>query len=148
MDCSLQGSSVYGITLLRIPQWAAIFFSRGSSQPKDQTHISCLAGRFFTTMPPGKPFHVLLYLILIIILKGKYYPHFAPRKLRFREIKWLFKRPQPINEGNAIKAKNLDKIKAIFSIAFKMNGPHISFKEFFTLSYSFLKVPSHFHHSS
>ena len=29
--------------------------SRGSSQPRDQTYISCIAGRFFITEPPGKP---------------------------------------------------------------------------------------------
>ena len=32
-----------------------ISFSRGSSRPRDQTHVSCLAGRFFTTEPPGEP---------------------------------------------------------------------------------------------
>ena len=35
--------------------WAAISRSKGSSQPGDQTHTSCMAGRFFTTLPPGKP---------------------------------------------------------------------------------------------
>ena len=30
-------------------------FSRRSSRPRDQTHISCIAGRFLTTEPPGKP---------------------------------------------------------------------------------------------
>ena len=34
--------------------WSAIFSSRGSSWPRDQTHISCTAGRFFTTEPSGK----------------------------------------------------------------------------------------------
>ena len=29
-------------------QWVAIPFSRGSSQPRDQTRVSCIAGRFFT----------------------------------------------------------------------------------------------------
>ena len=29
--------------------------SRGSSQPRDRTHIFCTAGRFSTTEPPGKP---------------------------------------------------------------------------------------------
>ena len=33
----------------------AIFFSRGSCQPKVGTHVSCIAGRFFTTEPLGKP---------------------------------------------------------------------------------------------
>ena len=32
-----------------------MFSSRGSSQPKDQTQVSCIAGRVFTTEPPGKP---------------------------------------------------------------------------------------------
>ena len=35
MDCSLPGSSVYGILQARIPQWVAMPFSRGSSQPRD-----------------------------------------------------------------------------------------------------------------
>ena len=37
MDCSLPGSSVHGILQGRILEWVAIFFSRGSSQPRDQT---------------------------------------------------------------------------------------------------------------
>ena len=32
-----------------------------SSGPRDWTHISCLAGRFFTTEPPGKPYKSPLY---------------------------------------------------------------------------------------
>ena len=38
----------------------AISSSRGSSRPRDWTHISCcscIAGRYFTTEPPGKPLH-------------------------------------------------------------------------------------------
>ena len=48
MDCSLPGSSVHGILQARILEWVAIPFSRGSSQPKDQAWVSCIAGRFFT----------------------------------------------------------------------------------------------------
>ena len=58
VDCSPPGSSVHGILHARILKWVAISYSRGSSQPRDQTHISCIsciAGRFFTTAPPGKP---------------------------------------------------------------------------------------------
>ena len=32
----------------RILEWAAIPYFRGSSQPRDQTRISCIAGGFFT----------------------------------------------------------------------------------------------------
>ena len=42
MDCSLPGFSVHGILQARILEWVAISFSRGSSQPRDQTLISCL----------------------------------------------------------------------------------------------------------
>ena len=48
MDCSPPGSSVRGILQARILVWAAISYSRGSFQPRDQTHISCIAGGCFT----------------------------------------------------------------------------------------------------
>jgi len=38
--------------------WSSISYFRGSSWPRDRTHISCvscIASRFFTTAPPGKP---------------------------------------------------------------------------------------------
>ena len=33
----------------RILEWVAFPFSRGSSQPRDQSQVSCTAGRFFTS---------------------------------------------------------------------------------------------------
>ena len=51
-NCSPPGSSVHGIFQAKILELAAISSSRGSSQPKDQTHDSCIAGRFFTMEPP------------------------------------------------------------------------------------------------
>ena len=54
MDCSLPGSSVHGILQARILEWIAISFSRGSSWPRDQTQISCIAGRFFAIWAIGK----------------------------------------------------------------------------------------------
>ena len=47
IDYGLPGSS-------RILEWVAIPFSRGSSPPRDQTQVSCIADRFFTETP-GKP---------------------------------------------------------------------------------------------
>ena len=41
------GSSVHGILQPRILECIAIPFSRVSSWPKNQTHVSCIAGRFF-----------------------------------------------------------------------------------------------------
>ena len=57
VDYSPPGSSVHRISQARILEWVAISFSRGSSQPRDRTSTSCsscIAGRFFTTEPPGK----------------------------------------------------------------------------------------------
>ena len=47
MDCSLPGFSVHGISQARILEWVASF-SRVSSQPRDQTRVSHIAGKFFT----------------------------------------------------------------------------------------------------
>ena len=40
IDCSLPGSSVYGIFQAIVLEWIAISFSRGSSQPRAQTQVS------------------------------------------------------------------------------------------------------------
>ena len=42
MDCSLPGCSVHGIIQERILEWVTIFFSRGSSWPRDWTCVSCI----------------------------------------------------------------------------------------------------------
>ena len=43
MDCSPPGLSVHGISQARILVWVAVPFSKGSSQPRDWTHISCVS---------------------------------------------------------------------------------------------------------
>ena len=56
MDCSLPGSSVHGSFQAWIQVWGAISFSRVSSQPRDQTLVSCwscFAGGFFTYRATG-----------------------------------------------------------------------------------------------
>ena len=40
MACSLLGSSVHGIFQAIVLEWIVISFSRGSSQPRDQTQVS------------------------------------------------------------------------------------------------------------
>ena len=42
-DYSLPGSSVHGISQARMLEWIAISFSRGSSRPRDQIHVSCIS---------------------------------------------------------------------------------------------------------
>ena len=41
--------TMHGILQARILEWVAIPFSKGSSQPKDQTQVSHITGIFFTT---------------------------------------------------------------------------------------------------
>ena len=53
--CSPSGSSVPGILQERILEWVTMPSSRGSSWPRDQTCIFCIADGFFTIEPPGKP---------------------------------------------------------------------------------------------
>ena len=43
MDCSRPGSFVHGILQARILEWAAISYSRGSSQPRDRTCVFCVS---------------------------------------------------------------------------------------------------------
>ena len=64
MDCSLSGSSVHGIVQARILEWVAIPFSRGCSQPRDQTWVSCIAGRFFTIYTQTHTYIYILFWIL------------------------------------------------------------------------------------
>ena len=59
-----------GISQARILDWVAISFSRGSSGPRDQTQVFCLADRSFITEPPWKyenvhhnPFFFLTYIV-------------------------------------------------------------------------------------
>ena len=42
-----QAALSMGILRARTLEWAAMPFSRGSSQPRNRTHVSCTAGRFF-----------------------------------------------------------------------------------------------------
>ena len=46
MDCSLPGFSCLGILQARILEWVAMPSCRGSSQPRDGTQVSRIAGRF------------------------------------------------------------------------------------------------------
>ena len=63
MDCSLPVYSVRGISQATILEWGAMPSSSGSSQPRDQTCISCLLYRQAGSLPlvlPGKPMYVYI----------------------------------------------------------------------------------------
>ena len=46
---------VHGILQARILEWVPVPFYRGSSQPRDQTQVSCIAGGFFTSWAKRQP---------------------------------------------------------------------------------------------
>ena len=47
--CDPMDYTIYGVLQARILEWVAFHFSTGSSQPRDQTQVSHIAGRLFTS---------------------------------------------------------------------------------------------------
>ena len=54
-DCSPPGSSIHRIFLAKMVEWVTISSARGSSSPRNRTHVSFITGTFFTSEPPQKP---------------------------------------------------------------------------------------------
>ena len=63
---ALQAPSVHGISQARILKWVAIFFSRGSSQFRDQTLISCIGKWVLLLGHQGNPIHKNIYIYIYI----------------------------------------------------------------------------------
>ena len=55
VDCSPPGSSVHETLQARLLEWIAISFCRRSFQPRDQTQVSHIGGRFSTIWATGFP---------------------------------------------------------------------------------------------
>ena len=68
MNCSPPGSSVHEILQAKVLEWAAIFSSRGYSQPRNRTrvsYVSCIAGRSHQGSPhPGAYTEAIKHCIL------------------------------------------------------------------------------------
>ena len=63
MNRSPPCSSVCGISQARILEWIATPSSRGSSQSRDRTQVSCIVGGFFTTDATWEPREIKTYLL-------------------------------------------------------------------------------------
>ena len=61
MDCIVHGP--HGILQARILEWVAFPFSRGSSQPRDQTQVSRIAGGFFTNWSHREQITLIKHLL-------------------------------------------------------------------------------------
>ena len=66
MDCT-----VHGILQARILEWVAFPFSRGSSQPRDQTQVSHIAGGFFTIWATREVYKMIISTKLLTTMKKK-----------------------------------------------------------------------------
>ena len=80
MDCSLPGSSIPGIFQARVLEWVAVSFSRGSSQPRDQTQVSSIAGRHFTIWATRED----------LIVKSHLYPQIVKAEPQAHRIHTIF----------------------------------------------------------
>ena len=66
--CSPLGSSVHGISQARTWEWVATSFSRGSSQPRDRTQVSCIKVRFFTIWATRETLNLSLLLSWVLLI--------------------------------------------------------------------------------
>ena len=57
--CDPKDYTVHGVFQARVLEWVAFPFSRGSSQPRDWTQVSCIAGRFFTSWATREALNML-----------------------------------------------------------------------------------------
>ena len=69
---AVRSLSVHGIFQARVLEWVAISFSRGSSQPRDQTRVSCTAGRRFTIWATVKSIYYLFNYMLLLLLLSRF----------------------------------------------------------------------------
>ena len=109
-DCSLPCSSVHRFSQARIVEWVAISSSRGSSWPRDWTHVSCIscvASRFFVcwatgeanlyrewpvkescTVPSASAFSLLQYVLVVEYIKIIHHHTNKQLKKRWRQL-WI-----------------------------------------------------------
>ena len=85
MDICPPGSSVHGISQARILEWLVISYFRGSFQPRDQTQVSCIAGRFFTIRVTRESSKVIILIIALL----RYNSHTIQLIYQQYSIQWI-----------------------------------------------------------
>ena len=66
--CDPMAYTVHGILQVRILEWVAFPFSKGSSQPRDWTQVSHIAGEFFTSWVTREAQYIYVHIWFIIFL--------------------------------------------------------------------------------
>ena len=114
MDYSLPGSFVYWILQAGILEWGAIPFSKGTSQPRDQTHISCIGKQILYHLSHQESFYLMLITIYNYIffslwwelLRSSYSPNNVQKYNAEQRIWTFFQRKH--TEGQKIDEKLLN----------------------------------------
>ena len=83
MDCHLPGSSVPGILQARMLEWVAVPSSRGSSRPRDRTHVSYWQAGSLSPEPPAEHLPVsgaspLAQLVIYLQFRRRKRHRFSP----------------------------------------------------------------------
>ena len=123
MDCSPPDSSVYRIFQARILEWVAISFSRGSSQPRDRTQVSCTTGRFFINWATRMNYSVTLNKLQFKTAKSEHW-HILPTKSYWKDrlqILWNTEKghkkiwgiPEILNKWNCIEGEKNQNAKFV-----------------------------------
>ena len=132
---------VRGILQARVLEWVAFPLSRGSSQPRDQTQVSHIAGRFFTswaTITTGKTIaltrqtFVSKVISLLFNMLSRMVISFLSRSKRLL-ISWLQSPPAVILEPKKIKSATVSIVSP--SICYEMMGPDAMIFVFWMLSF-------------
>ena len=86
---------VRGILQARILEWVVISFPRGSSWLRDQTQVSCIAGRFFSVWATGEAWTLDLFLGMAEPWMHMYWGEYEYSSLVSREIEREESRQRP-----------------------------------------------------
>ena len=68
--CNPMDYTIHVILQTRILEWVAVPFSRGSSQSRDWTQVSCIAGRFFTSWATREAQKLVVAFLFLILMKN------------------------------------------------------------------------------
>ena len=83
IDYTAWGSSIHGILQARILEYVTIPFSRVTSQPRDWTRVSCIAGKFFTIWAMREA-----HILGILAFNWRRQPHPTPVLLPGKSYEW------------------------------------------------------------
>ena len=134
VDCSLPGSSVHGILQARILHWVAISFFKGSPPPRNWTHIFCIAGRFFTTVPSTKLlkiscgiqiFHICYLLFLFYIWTFYFVLGYQSSPVQLPNGVWLFVTPCTAAPQASLSIINCQSLLKLINLESVMPSNHL-----------------------